>query len=93
MKDHIEKRHGRRLRGADYFSALHAYIENANTEARNLKEQIRRAQEQRGAIQLHEPAPHEQPEEHFLNWIRHVFLVEVQDAMSRLSRKRSAPRT
>ena len=63
-KDHIEKRHGKRLRAAEYFSALHAYIENTKTEARNLKEQIRRAREQRGATQLHEPAP-EQPEENF----------------------------
>jgi hypothetical protein len=64
LKDHIEKRHGKRLRAAEYFSALHAYIENTKTEARNLKEQIRRAREQRGATQLHEPAP-EQPEENF----------------------------
>ena len=85
LKDHIEQRHGKRLGGAEYFSALHAFIENAKTEARNLKEQIRRAREQRGATQLHESAP-AQPEEHFLNWIRHVFLVEVQDALS-------APRT
>ena len=60
LKDHIEKRNGKRLRGAEYFSGLHAYIENAKTEARNLKEQIRRVREQRGATQLHEPAP-EQP--------------------------------